>query len=121
MNSKRIEKLIPDAITYTSQHFKKSGSVAKVYSGYLAAFGPTVISSGLMQAVAFYTGDSNKKKVIEMMFALLKKEKNGCQENNLNDYLTTNNRYKDYAVKNLILDINIACKLAIRTFELKDQ
>ena len=31
-----------------------------------------------------------------------------------------NKNYNDYALKNKILEANIACKLAIRTFELKD-
>jgi CRISPR-associated protein Cmr5 len=109
MNKKNIDKLIPKAIEHIEQNLLRDGSVKKVYQGYLASFGPTVISSGLTQALAFYSADSEKNKVIDMMFAIL---------NERLDLQNTN--YNDYAIKNKILEANIACKLAIRTFKLKD-
>jgi CRISPR-associated protein Cmr5 len=109
MNKKNIDSLIPKAMEYIESNFLKNGSVKKVYQGYLASFGPTVISSGLTQTLAFYSADSEKNKVIKMMFDILDMKL---------DLKNTN--YNDYALKNKILEANIACKLAIRTFELKD-
>jgi len=114
MNNKRVERLIPEAIKLL-QKFPKE----KVYQGYLAAFGPTVISSGIVQAVAFYSGDDNKNRVIELMFKLIKEEIK-TDKNRLLDVLNEGENYKNYALKHTILDASIACKLAIRTFELKD-
>ncbi|WP_419675596.1 type III-B CRISPR module-associated protein Cmr5 [Aliarcobacter butzleri] len=114
MNNKNIEKLIPKAIDLL-QKFPKE----KVYQGYLASFGPTVITSGILQAVAFYSGDDKKKKVIKLMFDLIQDDLK-TDKNTLLDFLKENDKYKDYAIKNKILEASIACKLAIRTFELKD-
>lgn len=114
MNNKTIEKLIPKAIDLF-QKFPKE----KVYQGYLAAFGPTVIASGIVQAVAFYTGDDKKNEVIKLMFKLIKDDLK-TDKNTLLDVLNEGENYKNYALKNKILEASIACKLAIRTFELKD-
>lgn len=114
MNNKNIEKLIPKAINLL-QSFPKE----RVYQGYLASFGPTVITSGILQAVAFYSGDDKKKKVIKLMFDLIKEDLNTNQPTLLN-VLEENENYKNYVIKNRILEASIACKLAIRTFELKD-
>jgi CRISPR-associated protein Cmr5 len=114
MNNKKIEKLIPDAIKLL-QNFPKE----KVYQGYLASFGPTVITSGIVQAVTFYTADEKKNKVIKLMFDLIKNDLN-TDKNTLLEVLKEGENYKNYAIKNKILEASIACKLAIRTFELKD-
>ena len=114
MNNKTIEKLIPNAISLF-QKFPKE----KVYQGYLASFGPTVITSGLVQAVAFYAADEKKNKVIKVMFELIKENLN-TDKTTLLEVLNEGENYKNYALKNRILEASIACKLAIRTFELKD-
>lgn len=114
MNNKTIEKLIPQAIALLQNSPKE-----KVYQGYLASFGPTVITSGLVQAVAFYTADEKKNKVIELMFKLIK-ESLKTDKKTLLELLKEGENYKNYALKHKILEASIACKLAIRTFELKD-
>jgi CRISPR-associated protein Cmr5 len=114
MNNKRVERLIPKAVNLL-QKFPKE----KVYQGYLAAFGPTVISSGIVQAVTFYSGDDNKNKVIKLMFELVGEEFK-TDKNTLLDLLRDGENQKSYALKQIILDASVACKLAIRTFELKD-
>lgn len=114
MNNKNIEKLIPKAIDLL-QKFPKE----KVYQGYLASFGPTVITSGILQAVAFYNGDDKKNEVIKLMFKLIKDDLK-TDKNTLLEVLKEGENYKNYAIKNKILEASIACKLAIRTFELKD-
>lgn len=119
MNKKKIDALIPHAIEMLDEKLFKDGAIDKVYQGYLASFGPTVISSGLLQTVMFYSGDEKKKRVIEIMWELVKNE---LQTNisNMEDFLNENENYKSYTVKNRILEANIACKLSIRTFALKE-
>ena len=119
MNKKKIDKLIPDAIKLLENKLFKDGAIDKVYQGYLASFGPTVISSGLLQTVMFYSGDEKKKRVIEIMWELVKNDLNS-NDSKMEDFLNKNENYKSYAVKNKILEANIACKLSIRTFTLKE-
>ena len=118
MNKKYIDKLIPKAIEQLNS-LVKNGSIDKVYQGYLASFGPTVIQSGLLQTVMFYTADENKNQVIKIMYELIKDDLNATQ-NSMKDFLIENQNYKNHTIKNKILEANIACKLSIRTFDLKD-
>lgn len=118
MNKKKIDQLIPKAMEKLAT-LSKNDVIDKVYQGYLASFGPTVISSGLLQTVMFYSGDKEKNKVIEIMYALIK-ENLHSDTKTMQEFLTQNGNYKSYAIKNKILEANIACKLSIRTFELKE-
>lgn len=118
MNKKNIDKLIPDAIKKLNI-LVNNGKIDKVYQGYLASFGPTVIASGLLQTVMFYSADKKKNKVIEIMFDLIKNDL-PTKYTNMQDMLVENKNHKNYIIKNKILEANIACKLSIRTFELKD-
>lgn len=119
MNKKNIDKYIPKAVRELNSLCNSDGSIDKVYQGYLASFGPSVITSGLMRTVMFYTGDDNKKRVIDIMYKLIKNDLN-TQEGSLDKFLQKDNNYKKYSVKNRVIEANIACKLAIRTFNLKD-
>lgn len=119
MNKKKIDNLIPKAITLLENRLVNDGTIDKVYQGYLASFGPTVISSGLLQTIMFYSGDDKKKKVIEIMWELIKNDLSS-NDTNMQDFLNKDNNHKDYAIKNKILEANIACKLSIRTFVLKE-
>ena len=119
MNKKNIDKLIPQAMQEL-QSFSKNGVIDKKNQGYLASFGPTVISSGILQTVMFYTADKDKNKMIKIMFTLIKDDLQG-NYTSMQEMLNDNSNYKDYSIKNKILEANIACKLAIRTFELKEE
>ena len=115
MNKKYIDKLIPEAINKLSE-LENNGSIDKVYQGYLASFGPTVIASGLIRTVAIYAdkSDSNKKRrnLTKLMFELI--------DLDLDEFVKDEKSNTNYVLKNKILEANIACKLSIRTFELKD-
>jgi len=117
MNKKKIDLLIPDAIKALEELREKDGSINKVYQGYLASFGPTVISSGIVKTVTFYIDESssNKKRkdVTNIMFSLIGE--------NPKEFVQNKENSTNYALKNKILEANIACKLAIRTFELKEE
>jgi len=118
MNKKNIDKLIPKAI-HELNKLVKNGAIDKVYQGYLASFGPTVIASGLLQTVMFYSADEKKNEVIKIMYELIKDQIDSNHQT-MKGMLNENENYKNYAIKNKILEANIACKLSIRTFELKE-
>ena len=119
MNKRKIDNLIPTAITLLESRLYKDGAIDKVYQGYLASFGATVIISGLLQTVMFYSGDEKKNRVIEIMWELIKGEFT-TSASSMESFLTENENYKSYRVKKRILEANIACKLSIRTFTLKE-
>jgi len=116
MNKKNIDKLIPKAIEALQSLQSEDGSIDKVYQGYLASFGPTVISSGIVKTVAIYIDNdkSNKKRknVTKIMFDLIGEDSD--------DFIKDEKNSINYSLKNKILEANIACKLSIRTFNLKD-
>jgi CRISPR/Cas system CMR-associated protein Cmr5 small subunit len=116
MNKKTIDKLIPKAIKALSKIQNKDATIDKVNQGYLASFGPTVIASGIVKTVAIYIDESEsnkqRKKVTNIMFSLINEDPKA--------FIQNVNSHTNYALKNKILEANIACKLAIRTFELKD-
>jgi CRISPR-associated protein Cmr5 len=122
MNKKRIEKLIADAMKELEKLVdEKSGKIPKVYESYISAFGPSVITAGLLQCVKFYEGDDKRKKVTKIFYELLKEVRDDCTEPRLDTYLEKENRFSDYGIRETLLDIAVACKLAVRTFELDEQ
>jgi len=116
MNNRNIEKLISQAIKKLHILVDKDGKIDKKNQGYLASFGPTVIYSGIIRTVAIYgdKSDSNKKRreILKIMFSLINLD--------VDSFITNEQSSTNYNLKNKILEANIACKLAIRTFELKD-
>ena len=117
MNKKNIDKLIPEAIEKLQSLQSKDGSIDKVYQGYLASFGPTVISSGIVKTVTIYVDKdkSNKKRreVTKIIFDLIGQ--------NPDDFIKDEKNSTNYTLKNKILEANIACKLSIRTFNLQGE
>jgi hypothetical protein len=111
MNNKNIEQLIPKAIEKLSSFNKK-----KVHQSYLASFGPSVIFSGIVRTVTIYgdKSDSNKDRraILKIMFSLINED--------IDSFIANEKSNSNYSLKNKILEASVACKLAIRTFELKD-
>ena len=116
MNKKKINLLIPDAIDALEKLREEDGSINKVYQGYLASFGPTVISSGMVKTVTIYIDESpsnkKRKKLTNIMFSLIGEDPK--------EFIKEKDSSVKYVLKNKILEANIACKLAIRTFVLKE-
>jgi len=116
MNKKNIDKLIPKAMKELSK-LAKNGVIDKKYQGYLASFGPTVIASGIVKTVTIYIDEAKtnkkRKEVTNMMFSLINE--------NPKEFIKDGKNNLNYTLKNKILEANIACKLAIRTFELKEE
>jgi CRISPR/Cas system CMR-associated protein Cmr5 small subunit len=130
MNKRRVETLIPIAIKKIEEMKELRAKdknnnpiddkIDKIYSSYLASFGPSVITSGALMAVMFYAGDDKKSKIIKLMEEVLKEA--GLISGDLKDYVNEEFK-KGNALKatQLITDANIACKLAIRTFDLYEE
>ncbi|MCD3350624.1 type III-B CRISPR module-associated protein Cmr5 [Clostridium botulinum D/C] len=130
MNKKEVEKYIPLAIisikevmSNTTNTAEESLELPKEFKGYISSFGAGIIQSGLLPTVAFFEKeDSNSKsyrfKITEMIFKMLAKEKY-CKDNKLLNYLLDKEDIEE--VKEDIINIAIALKLAMRTFKFSEK
>lgn len=126
----KVDKYIGQAICQISknQNMKSSnGGISKVYNGYIASMGASIIQSGLLPTLAFFeekerdNTKGNKAEISKIILSILNehnKDKEYKVENNsLLKYVLINKDHIE-SIKKQIIDINIALKLAIRTFEL---
>ena len=127
MNKLNIEKMIIHAMENLDDNHKivKNNEIDSKYFGYISAFGPSVIQSGLLQTIAFYCSKSeDKKHIIDLMEETLKKAKLIETTKDLLTYVRETLNSKEFAnrsvLKNKILDSCIACKLAMKTYKKKD-
>jgi len=94
-----------------------SNKIGKVYFGYIASFGPAVIHSGLLPAIAFYEAETShaegdRKKITTMILNIISEKH--ANNATLLDYCIQHQ--SDPLLKQNILDASIALKLAMRTF-----
>lgn len=95
---------------------ENGGQVPKVFKGYIAGLGPTIVSNGLLVAVLLYEDDAEKKKVSCALHYLLERKTTPLSE----DFLNDSNRPRNYHTLKQIADYAIALKLALSTFTLVD-
>ena len=118
MSKKRIEKYIPKAIEVLDTEFS-DGVIASAYNGYISSFGASIIQSGLKPTLALFENkNANTKEDKEYLTKLiLKIITDDMNDGSLLRYVLNSNEDETY-LKQKILDISIAIKLSIRTFEL---
>ena len=132
MNKVIIDKMILSAMDILEENtlgiLEKDKKIQSKYYGYIAAFGPSLMQTGLIQCIAFYSKtqtkeDKDRKKIIQLMEETLERTgriKKAEHEKNLFQHLK--NQLKDapfYTRKRFtsyIMEACTACKLAIRTF-----
>ena len=126
MHNRNLEKLIPicmkviKSLSDTNEKdMKTKNGIKKEFNGYFASFGPSVIMAGLNQTVSFYADASKKSKqgyVNTIIWDVLKDMKWAEEEGSLSSYVSNG----DILRKNRVLEVVTACKLSIRTFDLKE-
>ncbi len=130
----RIEKLVPDAIVAAGEIMLKAkkdenGNVVidkngntikyipKEFKGYISSFGASVIQSGLIPALAFFSNDEGAKedrsKILDVIYQILEIN---SPPGNLLKYVVDNG--DNELLKEQIMDAATALKLAIRTYKL---
>jgi len=87
------------------------------YGGRIASFGPSVMLSGLMPTVAFF---SDKERA-PVGAAILKTIEPNATEKTLLDYLKTMSDAQQDQEKNRILAAVVALKLVMRTFRKEEK
>jgi CRISPR-associated protein Cmr5 len=115
---KAVNKLLRDADTaLKTTTIVNGGKVVDVFKGYIAGFGPSVISSGLVPALAFYLEDKdNKGKVIDAIAKTLNPESNGKKMFD-ESLLLEGKRAELNIQKEKIINASIALKIMLRTYE----
>ncbi len=87
-----------------------------VYDGYLAGFGPAVITSGLIQTIATYVADEKRKKVMNAIAAVAAIDGKLTGETLLHLCLEQNNTQQLNIWRTRIIDASVSLKLMIRTY-----
>jgi len=120
MSRKNIEKYIPKAIEILDKTFT-DGVIPLAYNGYISSFGASVLQSGLLPTLALFestnsSSKENKEKKEYLTYIIFQILTGRDDDISLLRYVINNNQE---ILKPQIMDIAIAIKLSIRTFELK--
>ena len=116
MSKKCIENYIPEAMKVLDETYT-NGVIPSAYNGYISSFGASVMQSGLKPTLALFENKNsatkeNKEYLTKIILKVLDKKTN---ETSLLRYVLNGN---EALLKDKIMDISIAIKLSIRTFEL---
>jgi len=121
MSKRAIEDYIPQVLKVLDAHYP-NGVISSAYSGYIASFGASIVQSGLKPTLAFFENENNEEKTKESRVVLnrhiLKVLDKSHVDDSLLRYVITYKGNQELLKQNII-DISIALKLAIRTFKLE--
>ncbi|KPA17968.1 CRISPR-associated Cmr5 family protein [Candidatus Magnetomorum sp. HK-1] len=136
MNKLKIDEMViaaVDILEKNSLSILEQGKVPSQYNSYLAAFGPSLVQTGLLQTVDFYSKKKSQEekervKIIQLMEKTLEKTgriQDKPPETSLSKYLKDSlgggNFQRHITLKNYLMESCVACKLALRTFPKKDK
>jgi len=125
-----VEKYIPAAMRVLEESFP-NGKIPKVYNGYIASLGASIFQSGLKASLALFEDKQANTKgdrscLLKIIYDILvdnpnisSREKN-CSGESLLRYVLAHQQEEEL-LKEKILDIAVAVKLAMRTFELEEK
>jgi len=127
--NKKVNELIPKALTaITASGMVDAGKVDKEYKGYISSMGASIIQSGLIATIAFYSNEQSGSadKRSKLMKAIVKTIISTESNEKLLNYVLsgtqngTNKAEIDKHEKQISTTL-IALKLAIRTFKQREQ
>lgn len=122
---KNIEKYIPIALSVledTDLGIVKSDKISKTYNGYISSFGASIISSGILPTLIFYsksaegTDDADRSLIVTAIEKMLQNNAIGLLNNNQKLSKEIITRYQEKRLIKKIQECAIALKLAIRTY-----
>lgn len=121
---KNIEKILPAAIQAVKDKVITKNEVPKEFNGYISSFGASIIMSGLLPTLVFFSQEGkskgNRKSVIDAIEQILNAEYNGLlsADNNLlkTVEIMVNKNIDMQRLQDKIQEAGIALKLAIRIF-----
>lgn len=122
---KRIEKYIPVALNVLAKEtvgIVRDNKIDKTYNGYISAFGASIISSGLLPTMIFYSkkaeGNENADRslILVALEKMLKSDEIGFLSPEKTLLKEVIERHNEVRFKQKIQECAIALKLAIRTY-----
>ncbi len=119
---KPIDKLLPVAYNELAVSDSKLVDNEKhvirdnVYDGYLAGFGPAVITSGLIQTLATYAADEKRRKVLDVIAKVAAIDDKKTGDLLLLHCLAQSNKRKLNIWRSMIINASVALKMMIRTY-----
>lgn len=141
MNQRKIDEMIPlalDILAHADESIKKMKAgdyaIKKVYFGYLSAFGPSVVQSGIAKTLAFYrkksaSGEGDRSLILYFIKQVFQKAYPAYAADNSSTLLDI---YKEeiskenfktlqrLALADKIIEASIACKLVMNTYKAED-
>ena len=116
MSRKKIENLIPIAMEVIDEQIASHpNQFIKETKGHISSYGPSILMAGLKQTVLF--NDKNNAYINTLIFEILKKQNFHQNKSNLIELtIKYNNKTKQQ-----IIDVIVACKLVLPTFDLPDK
>lgn len=124
-NRDKINDLLKNADDALKLDIVDNGIVKDGYDSAIAAFGPTVVLSGLMPAMAFYcaTNKTDKRKadkslVIKAIALTLFQKYKKTDHKELFEHCL--NHLNDEKLMADIVDASIALKIMVRTYKIED-
>ena len=116
MSKKKIESYIPEVMKVLDKNFP-DGTISSSYNGYISSFGASIIQSGLLPTLALFENtDATTKENKEYLSHIIVQVLTGKEEDrSLLHYALNKN---EAVITEQILDISVALKLSIRTFNL---
>ena len=134
--NREIDELIPQAIKAIEKNLVIDGKVVKEYKGYIPSMGASILQSGLIATLAFYSKDvegsrAKRTKLLAAIYSII--NQNPKQGQTLLQYVmekikgddNTTFKLSDLNQKELkelekqILNALVALKLALRTFDIE--
>ena len=127
MSKTYIEQKLPKAIEILDARFP-DGTIPKVYNGYIAALGAGIVQSGLKATLALYENrqantQDDRSCLTRIILEILDpdhglpQEGGECPGGSLLRYVLERPEEEE-RLKERIVDIAVAVKLALRTFKL---
>ncbi|MDP2303479.1 MAG: type III-B CRISPR module-associated protein Cmr5 [Ignavibacteria bacterium] len=126
--NKKVNELIPKALdAITDSGMAEAGKVDKEYKGYISSMGASIIQSGLLATLAFYSNEQSGSvdKRRNLLKAIVKTLLGTASNEKLLNYVLsgthngTNKAEIDKYEKQISTTL-IALKLALRTFKQKE-
>jgi len=128
-NQDKINKMLQAADNALISHkIVKGGTVEDGYDSAIAAFGPTVVMSGLMPSLAFYCAEgkddsrkTNKSIVIDAIATMLFSKYNKKDHKELLKFCIEKNNDNKAFLSKLTEDIvnaSVALKIMVRTYKI---
>lgn len=90
-----------------------------VYDGYLAGFGPAVITAGLLPTLSTYAADNKRKKVLDIIAKVANINGKDSGQSLLDFCLEPGNKSSLNIWRIKIINASVALKLMIRTYNLQ--